>query len=418
MLRPDPVLPRILFVSYGGGHISMVIPVVKHLASHRLAEPVVLALTIAGSACERAGVPYVAFRDFLRPEDDHALRIGEELLSGEPLHPDVDLAESIAYHGISYVDLVQRYGADEAREMYEVAGRRCFRPERFLTRVIDEVAPDLVVATNSPRAERAAIDAASSAGVPACCLLDAFGIQEEWVAEPGYGDRVCVLGESVKRMLVSRGRAPTDIVVTGNPAFDALQSVVEARVGAPHHNFRVLWAAHAEPPFHPITGVPSPHPDLPAHITAELTRAATEHPDWEIVIRPHPTMTDFEVPGAPDNLSVVAHDLLEDRLVWASVVVTVASTVAVQAAVAGVPVVAVGGSVISPDVSFVEDGLAHAADVRTLRSVLARLCVDPTTVDPGLPPPGGATERVAQVLLSLCPGSGYQHESPPSTQMF
>jgi hypothetical protein len=63
------------------------------------------------------------------------------------------------------------------------------------------------------------------------CIVDLFAIDEvRWIGQPGYADRICVLNGHVRDFLVQAGRRPDEIVVTGNPAFDALHDA--AVVGA------------------------------------------------------------------------------------------------------------------------------------------------------------------------------------------
>lgn len=395
--------PRILFVTYGGGHVAMVLPIVRLLRDEGLADPVVVALTIAGAACRRAGVPALGSRDLL-PDDPaaraEALRVGELLTAGEADHPDIDHEETVAYHGLSYLDLVGRHGEDRAAELFRESGRRAFLPISLFERVIPELGIDVVVATNSPRSEQAAIIAASRLGVPSVCILDMFGLRADWIMQPGFADRVCVLSESVRGLLVERGRSADEVVVTGNPAFDALVDVRERRADTgPHDGFRVLWASHPEPAVHPFDGTPG-NAALAGDIAGELVRCAWRHPDWTIVARPHPSEHDLAIDG-PANITVVAGDDLDARLAWADVVVTAVSTVGLQASLAGIPVVAVDGSVLAPDVPYAEYGFAHAADVATLGATLEQLRDDPVALDPGLARVGGATRRVADVVVGL-----------------
>lgn len=381
----------------------MVIPLVQHLIRQQLADPVVVALTIAGAACKRAGIESLGFRDFLPDDSAEILRLGEELTLGMIEHPEIDHAESVAYHGMSYFDLVQRHGADAAAELYRQRGRAGFFPLSVFEDVIRDVSPDLVVATNSPRSERAAIEAASTLGVPSVCVLDAFGLQEEWIQNDGFANRVCVLSEPIRQMVGERGRPMDEIIVTGNPAFDALTEVQVSRAGSLRSTdeLRILWASHPDPPFHPLDETKRGNSALSGQIAAELVRCAERHPEWTVVVRPHPSESDFSVDG-PANLSVIGSEALEGRLAWADVVVTAASTVGLQAALAGIPVVAVAGSVIGPDVPLADFGLAHGVEVDELSALLERLHENPEALDHGLPELGGATQRVVDVLMSLC----------------
>lgn len=54
---------RVLAVAYGGGHIQMLIPVVREL-KRREFDVTLLALTIGGPVAAAAGIPYKAYRDY------------------------------------------------------------------------------------------------------------------------------------------------------------------------------------------------------------------------------------------------------------------------------------------------------------------------------------------------------------------
>jgi hypothetical protein len=103
----------------------------------------------------------------------------------------------------------------------------------LLERAIERWRPACVLATNSPRAERAALLAARRQGVPSLCLLDLFGLWErDWLVRPDYADALCVLNPQVASSLVAAGRPAAHIHVTGNPAFDSIHDpAVIARVG-------------------------------------------------------------------------------------------------------------------------------------------------------------------------------------------
>ena len=57
-------MPKILFVTYGGGHVNMVIPVVKEVEKEGFTFTV-LGLTTAGKSLEDAGLRYKTFKDYV-----------------------------------------------------------------------------------------------------------------------------------------------------------------------------------------------------------------------------------------------------------------------------------------------------------------------------------------------------------------
>ena len=213
-------LPTWLFVAYGGGHIAMLLPVAQRVRELGLARPLMLALTTAEAVSRQAGLETVGFADFAGPDDGEALQHGALLAAQLPTSP-VHAAQSTAYLGLSYADLQASLGKEGAAQAYAQYGRQCFHPLPTMRRILRTLAPSLLVTTNSPRAERAAVEAARELGIPAACLVDLFAVDEKvWIGRPGYADRVCVLNEQVRQMFIDEGRAPADIVVTGNPGFD------------------------------------------------------------------------------------------------------------------------------------------------------------------------------------------------------
>jgi hypothetical protein len=211
---------KILFVAYGGGHVNMVLPVVQSLLAQGRHEVLVLGLTTAASVLARAGVPHIGFRDLVTEDDAEALAHGVRLSEG--VNSDlVPREETVAYMGLSYADLEAEHGVDAAVAIYAERGRHAFLPTRTLKRLLASYAPDLVVATNSPRGERAALFAANQLGIPSLCLLDLYPLEDgQWFKENWYGSKICVLNRNVKEILVGFGRRSDSVVVTGNPAFD------------------------------------------------------------------------------------------------------------------------------------------------------------------------------------------------------
>ena len=338
---------KLLFVCYGGGHVAIMIPVLRELASRSDIECTVLGLTTAEQRLREAGIPSLGFRHFLRPDDDCARSMGDKLIAGVE-NEMVSLEESRSYLGLSYCDLIAQVGENEAERLYSEKGRAAFLPLSVLERIIDSVKPDLVVTTNSPRAERAALFVANRCSIPSVAIVNLFGIVHgEWLSRSDYGTRLCVLSESVRQRLVERGREPETIVVTGNPEFDALW---DQQVDAEAHDMRenrgwrdktvILWASQLEPErsaFHDEVG----DPQLPMKIERELSDFVKKNSDYILLIRPHPsecrkltTQCGRIVWSGQDELiNVVLHAV--------DVVVTIASTVGLQAHLVGKPVVTV-----------------------------------------------------------------------------
>jgi predicted dehydrogenase len=79
--------------------------------------------------------------------------------------------DSCAYLSLSMLDLIAACGDAEAWRRYEELGRQAFCPTRFLTHVLAQENPGLVVTTCHVRMERAAVLAARQRGCPSLLRL-------------------------------------------------------------------------------------------------------------------------------------------------------------------------------------------------------------------------------------------------------
>jgi hypothetical protein len=363
----------VLFVAYGGGHIKMLLPVAQRLRESGIAQPRILALTTAAVLAREAGFQPLGFADFVTPEDASALEIGGVLASDLP-PSDVSKEESIAYLGLSFMSLVSEVGEAEAQRRYTAIGRQCFEPVSIFRRILSKLRPDVLVTTNSPRAEKAAVLAAAQLAIPAICVVDLFAMDEiAWLGRPGYANKICVLHPSVRDRLIQAGRAPHEVVATGNPAFDGINT--EKVLGASqrireeqHWNHReiVLYASQPEPLHHPSVPGQTGDPTLPARIQEALEHWARKATNRLLVIRKHPSESNpiqpSEHPTAVDG--AVIHNgrqfELHPLLHAVDLVVTMNSTVGLEACIAGRPVIQVLGSLFDASVPLAQFGLAHA----------------------------------------------------------
>lgn len=401
---------RIMLVGYGAGHIGMLIPVIKRLQSMNAVEVIVLGLTTAREKLDAAGIPYLGYADLAKGFDDFAdvTQIGERLVADLP-PGSVPREESVAYLGTNYAELVATFGAQEAASRYQSEGRQAFLPVNFMTQVLKRYQPDLVVATNSPRTERAAILAAGALGIPALCLVDLFARQEvAWIGAPDYADRIGVLSEGVRDWFVAHGRKAAEIAVTGNPAFDPLANPEVAQQRVPVRRAHgwgdgeqvILFASQVEPARHPFTGAPG-DPDLPRKIERALFRIVAGRSNYRLILRRHPSESveeemlpqRVEIGEKSENLAALLHAV--------DLVVVMSSTVGLEAALVGKPVVSVDMSVFTPDAPYSDMGISLGVD---------RLDALGEAIDQALSgkAPGGAvcadgkaTERVVQEIMAM-----------------
>lgn len=258
----------------------------------------VLGLPAARDTLSRNGVDCIGFADYLdKDADADAIAWGKDL-AREHHSPTigVSLEDSVAYLGLCYKDLVMRLGEQEAAKQFQAKARHAFYPLTILERIFDDIRPDFVVTSNSPRSEAAAIEVANQRGIDNLIMTDLFtGIS-------GYrfqARNITFLNEFAKDMFVADGLADPSVSAfyyTGNPAFDTILNLPKGRDAQwlPRH-------------FPDIKGKPVVlHADMPAYLDCRRKCVHTKT-DAEIIeemqacynaamannaaylIRPHPS---------------------------------------------------------------------------------------------------------------------------------
>jgi hypothetical protein len=411
-------LPVWLFVSYGGGHVKALLPVAQRVRELGIAEPVYLALTTAAAHVRATGLRTLGFRDFLDPGDQRAIDKGEEL-AGQLALQAAERQESVAYLGQSYVEMEDRLGPEAAAQLYRQFGRQAFLPRGILDRVIRSLRPALVVATNSPRAEQAAIEAARALGVSSVCLLDLLGIWErDTLARRDYADAICVLNEGVRDSLVRAGRPSADVHVTGNPAFDSLHDPAIQAQGARDRTelgwdglHVCMYASSPEPASSPgVEGTGDPA--FPRRIEQALIDAVVANPALALWIRRHPSEAGAVLRDPHPRIRESTSEMSVHACIHASdeVIVTV-STVGVEASIAGKFVTQVRGSILDHLSPYLAMGLAdRELTLEQLPAAYAAPVVARPTDDRATSAfaASDATDRVVQILLCV-QGRGREH---------
>ena len=404
---------KALFVSYGGGHVEMCLPVMRALRTLVPGCDVrILALTTAAGVARRAGEQPLGFLDFCQAaEGAQALRYGEQLLVSQQ-HPDVAREESLAYLGLNFLEWVQEIGEQEAWERWRAKGRQGFRPVRLMQHILSRLKPDVVVATNSPRSEQAAIEAAHALGIPTLSMVDLFALPgDPYRARGVHADRIAVLSEAARGNLVEAGVEPARIVVTGNPAFDDLSGVPAREAGA---RLRaqlgwggrpvVLWAGHMEPedadPRWAGDG-------LGRAVQDALVAWTLARDDACLAIRYHPNEWHrFPPPAAHPRVhwSQPDREGLLPVLAAADAVVVQATTVGAQAHAAGKQLLGLSFSplVQRSGMDYGRLGLGTAVpSLEALPALLAQQLAAVRRDAPAAGPGGGAAERVAHEIAGL-----------------
>lgn len=356
----------VLLVAYGGGHVAMLAPVARELLTRNY-NVLFLALTTAGAYLDRLGIPYIGYRHLPEADSEEVLAIGRMLTRNLPKSSLVPEAESLAYMGLNYRELVRAHGVDAAADLYAKKGRQAFFPVELFCCWFETLSPLVVLATNSPRSERAALEAARKLCIPSVCAVDLFGMQEiEWIKSPHYASRICVLNEHVKNMFVDKGCQAEKIVVTGNPAFERLQlddvrasgQEMRASKGWSKDDIVVLWASQVEPEQHPFVSGKLGDSTMPQRIESSLRHLVVKDKRFRLVVRYHPSeFVEFSAGQERVGLSSSDEDLAV-LLHAVDVVVVMTSTVGLEAYLAGCHVVSVAGSIFSEDAPYGQMGVA------------------------------------------------------------
>lgn len=215
-------MKKALLVCYGAGHANMVAPVYKKLRERGGLDATVLALSVAKNTFTERGLPFKTVADYAPlVMDEHAERWGREL--ADRWHVDssgLSRRDSEVYLGSSMRDLCAEHGEPEARRRLEASGRAAFLPVNTLDRIVAAERPDVIVATNSPRMERAAVLVGNRRGIPTLNIHDDLGYHKrDYLLS---GDAIAVMSPITRDNLVEQGHDASKIVVTGHPAFDAV----------------------------------------------------------------------------------------------------------------------------------------------------------------------------------------------------
>ena len=160
MVQPEFKIKKkkILYVAYGGGHINIILSLYESLKNNPHYDHVIFGLTAAQIKLNALQLKYVSYLNYvdLFPQ---ALEYGKMLSEIQGNNPEIAQRETYAYLGVNFVEMIQSFGLNTAKKMYEENGRNGFFPLESLKKIFSEINPDVVIATNSPRSERAALQA-------------------------------------------------------------------------------------------------------------------------------------------------------------------------------------------------------------------------------------------------------------------
>lgn len=372
---------RVLLACYGGGHVQSLIPVAKKLQKQKCVELIVIGFTTARAAFKRAGIMALGYDSLLDESDDKWLELAVDFLPSES-HRDVSEAETLAYYAIGLHDLILRYGKEEAFQQFQKFGRKAFLPEGTFKRYLKKINPHLVITSTSPRSELALQYAATSLNIETLAIADLFLQHEsDYICSVGYARHITVMAGYVSDFLKAKGYTGV-VYITGNPAFDSLKNIDSHNrdkkrklLGIKKGESLVLWVC----PSSPISMIGKPFVQATKMLDF-LDSFCKKNKNFRYLVREHPSNSVVGQAVLKQGVLCPSSISIEDCLDVADSVLLETSTVGLQAALVGLPVITVdAGSYppyaelgLSSDVPYLEQ--AEQALLKAKKPRLDLLC--------------------------------------------
>lgn len=326
---------KIFFVSYGAGHINLMIPIIKLVIASGKYDVEVLGLSVAMEALKREQIPFKGIADFQNEiMDDAAWKYGKIL--ADRWHTDgkgISRLDSEIYLGASMRDLVDEEGEEAAFKRLDMEGRRAFYPIASMRRIIDRIKPDFIVTTSSPRFERAAVKVAKEYGIATLSVHDFLAFEFKHILE---ADTVAVMCDITMENLVKWGHDPAKIVITGQPAFDA---IINEMTSFDNQKLRAKWGLPLNRRFVLLGSQPEQASET---MVKECIKAINTIDGYDLVIKPHPgedPRKHQEWIGGAANVHLVPTAPIRELIFCSDLTITVFSTVGFEAVLMGKPLI-------------------------------------------------------------------------------
>ncbi|OEF40946.1 hypothetical protein OAE_20550 [Vibrio cyclitrophicus 1F289] len=342
-------------VCYGGGHVRIIAPMYKKLIHSY--DVKILALTTAGEFLDTLSIPYLTFKDYSNLFESIVREYGEILIKSLYSSSQISHENSIYYLGCSFYDLVKEYGEKEAYLMYKNKGRSSFLPIDTLSQILKFERPDIVLTTNAPRAERAALISAKSLGIKTICINDNLWISggASEIVSKDLTDTICVLSDTVKSKLLKINPL-VNVEVTGNPVFDKLKANPKDIKSRSKDKKTILLADCDLPSTHPLYPGVVADSELGEKIRKQLDFLSVKR-SWNVIFRPHPSQN-YDYTEYKNVILSKPTDDLSNLLASTDIVVTAISTVGIEGLMSDAGLVSIEGTVYGKENSYFEYNLS------------------------------------------------------------
>ena len=215
-------MKNFFFVTYGGGHVNIIKLVAEELIKRHNVSVKILALTTAFDSIEKEFpdgiVKKISDYKFLFKENIETIeRKGLQFLSeNHSSTSPLSVEDSKDYIGLSFLDLIIKFGEQKADSLYLEKKRQAFLPTTIIKEILKFEKSDVVIATTSPRFEQASLIAAKELNLKNLQILDLFSD----VFPLPEAEHIVVMNDFVKKGLVKKGLKNKKYHVLGQPAIE------------------------------------------------------------------------------------------------------------------------------------------------------------------------------------------------------
>lgn len=275
-------MKKVLFVTYGGGHVNVVVPIAKEIDENDINYSI-LALTTAIPYLKNTNLKYKTLSNYLPMlnNSQKILNIGNKLAE-EYHNPEAgfSIEETSAYLGCSMYDLIQKVGEKDALTKFYAEGRKAFCPTVIMQQILKIEQPDVLVTTVPYRMEKAAVIEAKKLGIKTVFIHDLHFVKQNNLYD--IIDIHCVMNKFVKEQLISYGIDENKIFITGQPAFDYLLKPMNKSRNGIYKEFGLL------PQKKTIVWIADNSKVLTKTYFNEIAKVIKKFKEYQFILKMHP----------------------------------------------------------------------------------------------------------------------------------
>ena len=325
-------MKKIFIVTYGGGHVNIIIKLYYHLI--KIFHVNILALNTACEALDRANIPYNRLYHYVckMKNKEEIIKIGKRFIDDNNIDcSKIGELDSIIYYGCNVKDYISNFGEKDLNYLYSIYGRSIFLPIKTIDEIINIECPDAILTTNSPRFERAALLVGRRNKIDTFSIEDLYGTSRLLSPKDSnktyWGDYIFVINRVAENNLKTKNLDVKKIFITGQPCFDVEFNKNEKVEGK---NKIVLWASQN-----------TNDKDI---ILEDLLKAFSKIKDKILIIKPHPNDNYFHIQKRIKNhrnVYIAQEGNIEEMIEKSDALVTEFSTCGINAILMNKPLLVI-----------------------------------------------------------------------------